>query len=214
MKKTEFSSNFSAVDENINFAKQEEKILQYWDSIDAFKKQLEITKDFPKYTYYDRPPSATLLPNYGDIATGTLKDVVTRYWTQNGRFCERRFGWDCHGLSIECIINEEANIKSKTDLMTYGIANYNKKCREGVMKFAREWEEYTRRFGRWIDFKNDYKTMDKDFMESVWWVFKQIFEKGLVYRKCQVMPYSWACSTVLSNIEASKYYKDVVDPSI
>lgn len=214
MKTNETKSNFISVDEQINFPKQEEEILKYWEKIQAFKTQLEKTKDLPKYTFYDGPPFATGLPHYGHITAGTLKDVVTRYWTQNGRYCERRFGWDCHGLPIECIINEEENIKSKKDLVEYGIAKYNNKCREGVMKYATEWEQYTTRFGRWIDFKNDYKTMDKDFMESVWWVFKQIFDKGLVYRKCKVMPYSWACNTVLSNFEAGQNYQNVSDPSI
>lgn len=208
------NSSFNTVDEHINFAKQEENILNYWDEIDAFKTQLEKTKNLPPYTFYDGPPFATGLPHYGHITAGTLKDVVTRYWTQNGRYCERKFGWDCHGLPIECIINEQEKIKSKKDLIDYGIANYNKKCRLGVMKYASEWEQYTRRFGRWIDFKNDYKTMDRDFMESVWWVFKQIYDKGLVYRKCKIMPYSWACNTVLSNFEAGQAYQDINDPSI
>lgn len=208
------TESFKTVEENISFPKSELEVLEYWDKIDAFKTQLEKTKDFPPYTFYDGPPFATGLPHYGHITAGTLKDVVTRYWTQNGRFCERKFGWDCHGLPIECIINERENIKSKKDLINYGIANYNKKCREGVMEYAGEWEDYTRRFGRWIDFKNDYKTMDRDFMESVWWVFKQIYDKGLVYRKCKVMPYSWACNTVLSNFEAGSNYKDIADPSI
>lgn len=212
--KSDFQSKFKQVEENISFPKEEEKILSYWNDIDAFKKQLEKTKDFPKYTFYDGPPFATGLPHYGHITAGTLKDVVTRYWSQNERYCERRFGWDCHGLPIECIINEKLNIKSKKDLLEFGIANYNKECRSGVMKYATEWEQYTQRFGRWIDFKNDYKTMDRDFMESVWWVFKQIFDKGLVYRKCKVMPYSWACNTVLSNFEAGQSYQNVADPSI
>lgn len=208
------NSLFKVVDERINFPQMEHEINNYWDSINAFKKQLEKTKDLPQYTFYDGPPFATGTPHYGHITAGTLKDVVTRYWTQNGYYVERRFGWDCHGLPIECIINDELQIKSKKELMNYGIANYNKKCREGVMKYADEWEKVSRRFGRWIDFRNDYKTMNTDFMESVWWVFKQIFDKGLVYRKCKVMLYSWACNTVLSNFEAGQAYKTVEDPSI
>lgn len=212
--KDNLKSNYEQVAENISFPQEEEKVLEYWDKIKAFEQQLEKTKGLPTYTFYDGPPFATGLPHYGHITAGTLKDVVTRYWTQNGRFCERRFGWDCHGLPIECIINEQENIKSKKDLIEYGIKNYNEKCRTGVMKYASEWEVYTRRFGRWIDFRNDYKTMDRDFMESVWWVFKQIFDKGLVYRKCKIMPYSWACNTVLSNFEAGQAYKNVPDPSV
>lgn len=120
------SSAFKVVDEKINFPQMEHEVNAYWDSINAFKKQLEKTKDCPQYTFYDGPPFATGTPHYGHITAGTLKDVVTRYWTQNGYYVERRFGWDCHGLPIECIINEEIGIKSKLDLMKYGIANYNK----------------------------------------------------------------------------------------
>lgn len=207
-------SKFYMPEENFNFSKNEEKVLKYWDDINAFHTQLEKTKHFPQYTFYDGPPFATGLPHYGHITAGTIKDVVTRFWTQNGRYCERRFGWDCHGLPIECLINSELGIKTKKDLLEYGVEKYNKACRDSVMKYADEWEWYTKRFGRWIDFQNDYKTMDKSFMESVWWVFKQIFQKGLVYRKCKVMPYSWACNTVLSNFEAGQNYKDINDPSI
>jgi isoleucyl-tRNA synthetase len=126
----------------------------------------------------------------------------------------RRFGWDCHGLPVEYEIDKKLNIKGKEDYAKMGIENYNKECRSIVMRYAKEWENVVTRFGRWIDFENDYKTLDLTFMESVWWVFKQIFEKGLVYRGCKVMPYSNACTTVLSNFEAGQNYKDVSDPSI
>jgi isoleucyl-tRNA synthetase len=207
------TSNFNAVND-INFALNEENILEYWKKIDAFKNQLKRTENCPKYTFYDGPPFATGLPHYGHLAAGTIKDVVTRYWTQTGRHVTRRFGWDCHGLPIECVINKRLNISTKKDLLDYGIGNYNRECRSIVMTYAKDWEWYTERYGRWIDFENDYKTLDLNFMESVWWVFKQIFEKGLVYRKCKVMPYSPACNTVLSNFEATSNYKDIDDPSV
>jgi isoleucyl-tRNA synthetase len=208
------ATNFNSVDENINFPKKEEEILQYWEKINAFQTQLKKTEHHPRYTFYDGPPFATGLPHYGHLATGTIKDVVTRYWTQNGRYVERRFGWDCHGLPIECKINDMLQIKTKKDLLNFGIEKYNSECRSIVMKYANEWKWYTQRLGRWIDFEKDYKTLDLNFMESVWWVFKQIFEKDLVYRKCKVMPYSAACNTVLSNFEAGLNYKDVSDPSV
>lgn len=208
------TSNFKSVDEQISFPKNEEQILEYWQKIDAFKTQLKKTEGLPKYTFYDGPPFATGLPHYGHITAGTIKDVVTRYWTQVGRYVERRFGWDCHGLPIEVIINKKLNISTKKDLLNFGIGEYNAECRKIVMTYANEWKWYTNRFGRWIDFENDYKTLDTNFMESVWWVFKQLFEKGLVYRKCKVMPYSCKCNTVLSNFEAGMNYKDINDPSV
>jgi isoleucyl-tRNA synthetase len=209
-----FSSKFENVEDKISFPEKELKILQYWQEIDAFKTQLKKTENCPKYTFYDGPPFATGLPHYGHIAAGTIKDVITRYWTQTGRYVERRFGWDCHGLPIECVINKNLNINTKKDLMNFGIKNYNEECRKIVMEYAKDWEFYVNRLGRWIDFENDYKTLDLNFMESVWWVFKQIHDKNLVYRKCKVMPYSPACNTVLSNFEAGMNYKDINDPSV
>jgi isoleucyl-tRNA synthetase len=208
------ASSFKTVEEHISFPKNEEEILEYWDKIDAFQTQLKKSEGQPKYTFYDGPPFATGLPHYGHITAGTIKDVVTRYWTQEGRHIERKFGWDCHGLPIEMIINKNLNINSKKDLMNIGVANYNAECRKIVMQYADDWKWYTKRFGRWIDFEKDYKTLDKNFMESVWWVFKQIFDKNLVYRKCKVMPYSPGCNTVLSNFEAGMNYQDINDPSV
>jgi isoleucyl-tRNA synthetase len=214
MKLKMMSSKFNYVEDKINFPKKEEEILEYWQKIDAFKTQLKKTENCPKYTFYDGPPFATGLPHYGHIAAGTIKDVITRYWTQTGRYVERRFGWDCHGLPIECLINKKLNINTKKDLIDFGIKNYNDECRKIVMQYSKDWEFYVNRLGRWIDFENDYKTLDLDFMESVWWVFKQIYEKNLVYRKCKIMPYSPACNTVLSNFEAGMNYKDINDPSV
>jgi len=207
-------SNFGDVKEKPDFSAFEEEILLHWDKIDAFKTQLKKTEGLPEYTFYDGPPFATGLPHYGHITAGTIKDVVTRYWTQNGFHVDRKFGWDCHGLPIECIINKQLKIDTKKQLLELGIEKYNKACRDIVMQYSNDWKYYTKRLGRWIDFDNDYKTMDLSFMESVWWVFKQIFDKGRVYRKCKVMPYSPACNTVLSNFEAGMNYQDINDPSV
>jgi len=140
--------------------------------------------------------------------------VVTRYAHQTGHHVERKFGWDCHGLPVEYEIDKQFNIAGKKDVMAMGIANYNEKCRSIVQRYTSEWESTVERFGRWVDFRGGYKTMDRNFMESVWWVFKQLYEKGLVYRAFRVMPYSTACQTPLSNFEKSQAYKTVVDPSI
>ena len=207
-------SKFEIVEEHPSFPKNEEQIILFWREIKAFETQLEKTKNCPVYTFYDGPPFATGMPHYGHLIAGGLKDVVTRYWTQRGRYCVRRFGWDCHGLPIETIINKKLNINTKKDLMDLGIEKYNAECRKIVMTYADDWKYYTERFGRWIDFENDYRTLYPSFMETCWWVFKQIYDKGRVYRKCKVMPFSWATNTVLSNFEAGSNYKDIDDPSV
>lgn len=139
---------------------------------------------------------------------------MTRYATMKGHYVERRFGWDCHGLPIEYEIDKRYNIKSQVEREEIGVKEYNRRCREIVMTYSNEWRHIVGRFGRWIDFDNDYKTMDCKFMESVWWTFKQIFDKNLVYRGSRIMPFSTACNTVLSNFEAGSNYKDVNDPAI
>ncbi|KAL2238548.1 isoleucine--tRNA ligase, cytoplasmic [Sesamum indicum] len=199
---------------DFSFPAQEEKILSWWDEIDAFKTQLERTKHFPEYIFYDGPPFATGLPHYGHILAGTIKDIVTRYQSMTGHHVTRRFGWDCHGLPVEHEIDQKLGIKSREDVIKMGIGNYNEECRGIVQRYVSEWEKTVVRMGRWIDFRNDYKTMDLNFMESVWWVFAQLFQKGLVYRGFKVMPYSTGCKTPLSNFEANSNYKEVPDPEI
>jgi len=198
---------------DLKFAQMEENTLKFWKDIDAFKTSLKKSEGRKPYTFFDGPPFATGLPHYGHILAGTIKDVVTRYAHQTGHHVDRRFGWDCHGLPIEFEIEKELGIKSSHDVAKFGIANYNQECRKIVMRYANEWEEVIGRCGRWIDFQNDYKTMNLSYMESVWWVFKQLWSKELVYRGFKVMPYSTACTTPLSNFEANMNYKDATDPS-
>ncbi|KAG6444895.1 hypothetical protein O3G_MSEX003627 [Manduca sexta] len=202
------------VPENIDFPKEEENILEFWKKIDAFKSCLTQSKNKPRFSFYDGPPFATGLPHYGHILAGTIKDVVTRYAHQQGYYVERRFGWDCHGLPVEFEIDKMLGIKGPEDVAKLGIDKYNLECRKIVMKYADEWETIITRMGRWIDFKNDYKTLYPWFMESIWWVFKQLYNKGLVYEGVKVMPYSTACSTPLSNFESGQNYKEVVDPAV
>ncbi|XP_044256881.1 isoleucine--tRNA ligase, cytoplasmic [Tribolium madens] len=202
------------VPETINFPEEEEKILKYWSEIDVFQTCLKQSKGKPRYSFYDGPPFATGLPHYGHILAGTIKDVVTRYAHQQGFYVERRFGWDCHGLPVEYEIDKALDIKGPDDVMKMGIDKYNNQCRKIVMRYANEWEMIIGRIGRWIDFKNDYKTLYPTFMESVWWVFKQLYLKGLVYQGNKVMPYSTTCNTPLSNFESGQNYKDVVDPAV
>eukprot|EP01028_Stygiella_incarcerata_P005971 TRINITY_DN2462_c0_g1_i1.p1 TRINITY_DN2462_c0_g1~~TRINITY_DN2462_c0_g1_i1.p1 ORF type:complete len:1134 (+),score=319.59 TRINITY_DN2462_c0_g1_i1:134-3535(+) len=207
-------SKLKPVDLVVNFPMEEEKILEFWDRIDAFRTSVKMSEGKPKYSFYDGPPFATGLPHYGHILAGTIKDTVTRYAHQTGHHVERRFGWDCHGLPIEFEIEQKLGIKTKEDVLKFGIANYNRECRSIVMRFSKEWERVVKRVGRWIDFENDYKTMNIEYMESVWWVFRQLFDKGLVYRGNKVMPYSVGCTTPLSNFEANMNYQDVHDPAV
>jgi isoleucyl-tRNA synthetase len=208
------ATTFEAVPEKPHFPTEEEKVLAYWEEIDAFHKQLELSEGKPEFTFYDGPPFATGKPHYGHIAAGTIKDVVTRYATMKGHHVERRFGWDCHGLPIEFEIDKTHNISSSVEREELGVRRYNELCREIVMRYSKEWEKTVTRFARWIDFERDYKTMDKDYMESVWWTFKQVFDRDLVYRGTKIMPFSTACNTVLSNFEAGSNYKEVPDPAI
>lgn len=203
-----------AVPDSISFPKEEEKVEQLWKKIDAFQTSLKQSKNRPRYTFYDGPPFATGLPHYGHILAGTVKDIVTRWAHQSGFHVERRFGWDCHGLPVEYEIDKSLGIKGPDDVEKMGIAKYNEECRKIVSRYATEWEVIMGRLGRWIDFHNDYKTMYPWFMESIWWVFKQLYNKGMVYKGFKVMPFSTACNTPLSNFECGQNYKDVQDPAV
>lgn len=202
------------VPENISFPNEEEKILELWKNLNCFQECLKQSKNRPRFNFYDGPPFATGLPHYGHILAGTIKDIVTRFAHQSGFHVDRRFGWDCHGLPVEYEIDKTLGIKGPEDVAKMGIAEYNNQCRGIVMRYSKEWEFNVTRLGRWIDFENDYKTLYPEFMESVWWVFKQLYDKGLVYRGVKVMPFSTACNTPLSNFESHQNYKDVQDPSV
>lgn len=184
-----------AVPDSISFPQEEEKILKFWIENDIFSKSLKQSAGKTRYTFYDGPPFATGLPHYGHILAGTIKDIVTRYAHQSGYHVERRFGWDTHGLPVEYEIDKTLDIKGPADVAKMGIAAYNSECRKIVMRYSTEWRTTVERLGRWIDFENDYKTLYPSFMESVWWVFKQLYNKGLVYRGVKVMPYSTWCTT-------------------
>ncbi|KAI5123069.1 hypothetical protein M0805_000503 [Coniferiporia weirii] len=197
-----------------NFPKEEEKVLAFWREIDAFRTQLKLSEQRPPFSFYDGPPFATGLPHYGHLLAGTIKDIVTRHATASGFYVERRFGWDTHGLPVEHEIDKKLGITGKADVLAMGIPAYNAECRAIVMRYSSEWRKTVERMGRWIDFENGYKTLDSSYMESVWWAFGQLFEKGLVYRGLRVMPYSTGCTTPLSNFEAGLDYRDVQDPAV
>ena len=197
-----------------SFVSMEHDILKLWEEIGAFKKSLENTQDKKPYIFYDGPPFATGLPHHGHLVASTIKDIVPRYWTMRGRYVLRRFGWDCHGLPIEHEIDKQLGMSAQQAVEEMGVGGYNDQCRAIVQRYVSEWRHTISRLGRWIDFDEDYKTMDPWYMESVWWVFKQLWDKGLIYEGVKVMPVSTALGTPLSNFEATSNYMDVQDPAI
>src|SRR3989338_4050971 len=200
---------FKPVPPDFSFPEQELKILEFWKEISAFKQSIQ-NRQTPDnkntYTFYDGPPFATGLPHYCHFIASTLKDVVPRYWTMRGKCIDRRFGWDTHGLPIEMETEKTLGISGPTEIRAFGVDKFNEACRSSVLKYTADWEKTITRLGRWVDFENNYKTMDASFMESVWWVFGQLWEKKLVYQDFRVMPYSWRLSTPLSNFEANLDY--------
>jgi len=190
---------FERVSPAADFPSQEREILDLWDRLDAFPTSVEMRDPTSEFTFYDGPPFPTGSPHYGNLLAGVLKDIVPRYWTMRGHRVERRFGWDTHGLPIEMEVQNELGLSGPAEIEAYGVDKFNEACRTRVMANTEVWEAITRRIGRWVDFENDYSTMDLDFMESVWWVFRQL----------------WDAATPLSNFEVNLgAYRDVEDPSI
>ena len=180
---------YKPVDPKVDFSKEEEKVLEFWKSQHIFKKSIEQRADDKEYVFYDGPPFATGLPHFGHFIPSTIKDIIPRYKTMKGFKVERRFGWDCHGRPVENLIEKELGLNSKTDIEKFGIAAFNEACRDSVLRYVKEWEQTITRLGRWVDFENDYKTMDPDFMESIWWIMKQLYDKKLMYEGHYILPY-------------------------
>ena len=197
-----------------NSNQEEQDILRYWDEHQCFEKSIANRSAKKPYHFYDGPPFATGLPHYGHIVASLMKDVVPRYWTMKGKRVERKWGWDCHGLPIENIIEKELNLSTKKEIEAYGVDKFNEACRATVLKYAHEWEKTIKRMGRWVDMRNDYKTMDIGFMESVWWVFKQLWDRDLIYKDYKAMHICPRCATTLSNFEVTQGYKDIKDISV
>ena len=202
------------VSNKISFPELEKDILGYWEAAQIFKKSIDQRKGSKEYVFYDGPPFATGLPHYGHLLAGTIKDIVPRYQAMRGHFVERRFGWDCHGLPIEALAQEQLGLSGTGAIREKGIDVFNETCRSLVLRYVAEWRKTVSRMGRWVDFDNDYKTMDVTFMESIWWVFKQLWDNGRVYKSYRIMPYSWKLTTPLSNFEAGSNYQEVQDPAI
>lgn len=207
------SANKSTND-SFSFVDSENRILDFWKKDRIFQKSLQQTSNCPPYVFYDGPPFATGLPHHGHLVGSILKDAVPRYFTMKGYHVQRRFGWDCHGLPIEHEIDKKLGMSSQEAVAKLGIKGYNDECRNIVQRYTTQWEKTINRIGRWVDFENDYKTMEPWYMESVWWVVKQLWDKGLIYQGLKVVPFSTALSTVLSNFEAGQNYQDVQDPAV
>ena len=200
--------------DSFSFVDAEHAVLKFWESSEVFKQSLAQTENGAPYIFYDGPPFATGLPHHGHLVGSILKDAVPRYFTMKGRYVQRRFGWDCHGLPIEHEIDKSLGMSSIEAVEKLGVKGYNDQCRGIVQRYTSEWQKTINRIGRWVDFDNDYKTMDPWYMESVWWVVKQLWEKDLIYRGEKVVPFSTALGTILSNFEAGSNYQDVQDPAV
>jgi len=206
---------YNPVDSKIDFPRMEEGILEFWRKRRIFEKSIEYRADSKELVFYDGPPFATGVPHFGHFAPGTIKDIIPRYATMMGKRVERRFGWDCHGLPVEYEMEKELGISGKREIENFGVSKFNEACRSIVLRYAGEWRKIITRSGRWVDFDHDYKTMDPNYMESIWWVVKSLWEKDLLYKGHYILPTCPRCSTPLSNHELNLGgYKDVHDPAI
>ncbi|TAK96640.1 isoleucine--tRNA ligase [Patescibacteria group bacterium] len=204
---------FKKVDPKQSLPQMEDEILKFWDENQTFQKSIKNRKDAPDYVFYDGPPFATGTPHYGHIVASAMKDIVPRYWTMRGKKVERKWGWDCHGLPIENIAEKELGIVQKKEIEEMGVKKFNDFCRSKVFGYVEDWKKVIRRLGRWADMNNSYKTMDLDFMESIWWVFKQLWDKGLIYEGHRSMHVCPRCETTLSQSEVAEGYRDIKDLS-
>ncbi|MBP7992403.1 MAG: isoleucine--tRNA ligase [Candidatus Magasanikbacteria bacterium] len=195
-------------------SQNEEEVLKYWEASTVFERSVNERPDNKPYVFYDGPPFASGLPHYGHFVGSIMKDAVPRYFTMRGFKVERVWGWDCHGLPIENLVEKEMGSKSKKDIEAMGVAEFNERCRSKVLGYVEDWKKTVRRLGRWVDMEHAYVTMSRDYMESVWWVFKQLYDKGLIYEDYRAMHICPRCETTLSQQEVSEGYKDVKDISV
>jgi isoleucyl-tRNA synthetase len=206
---------FQAVSSQADFPKMESGILRFWEDHLIFEKSVSSRPESKAFIFTDGPPFASGLPHYGHLLASIIKDVVPRYWTMRGYRVERRFGWDCHGLPVENEAEQQLGLKSRGDILAFGVSKFNEFCREQVLQYTSEWKQVIRRCGRWVDWNNQYRTMDPEYMESVWWVFKSLWDKGLIYEGYYSLAYCPRCATPLSNFEVNLGgYQDTQDPSI
>jgi isoleucyl-tRNA synthetase len=211
---------YPTVDPQPSFPAVEAEVLTFWEGDKTFQASIEARPagehGANEYVFYDGPPFANGLPHYGHLLTGFVKDAVPRYQTMRGRRVERRFGWDCHGLPAEVETEKELGLSGRPEIVDYGVGRFNEACRTSVLRYTSEWERYVTRQARWVDFENDYKTLDLPYMESVMWAFRSLWDKGLIYEGFRVLAYCWRCETPLSNTETrmDDVYRDRQDPAV
>ncbi len=205
---------FKEIKEDFNFPEMEKRILQFWDENDIFHKSIQIRKDAPDFVFYEGPPTANGRPGIHHVISRTIKDLVCRYKTMRGFKVERKAGWDTHGLPVEIEVEKELGLDSKAKVEKYGIDKFNAQCQRSVFRYKKEWDELTRRIGYWLDLKSAYITCSNEYIESVWWILSQFWEKDLIYQGHRIVPYCPRCGTPLSSHEVAQGYEEVSDPSV
>lgn len=200
--------------EKSDVALREEEIQKFWEENDIFNKSVEKNAPNGEFVFYDGPPFATGTPHHGHLVPSSIKDVVPRYWTMKGYRVRRQWGWDCHGLPIENIVEKELGTQSKKDIEKLGVKKFNDLCREKIFTYVDVWNEFIPRFGRWADMENPYHTMEKSYMESEWWAFKQLHDKGLIYEDYRSMHICPRCETTLAQSEVTEGYSDIKDLTV
>lgn len=205
---------FKQLTDKINYFELEQRILSFWDERKIFEKSISTREGNPRFTFYEGPPTANGRPGIHHVMARTLKDLVCRYKTMQGFQVYRKGGWDTHGLPVEIEVEKELGFKHKDEIVKYGVAEFNRKCKESVWKYKTDWEQMTRMMGYWVDLEHPYITFENTYIESVWWALKQFFTRGLIYRGYKIQPYCPRCETPLSSHEVSLGYKDVKDPSV
>jgi isoleucyl-tRNA synthetase len=199
---------------NTNFPNQEKRILKFWKDNNIFEKSLKRKKKAKNFVFFEGPPTANGKPGIHHVLARSFKDIICRYKTMRGFKVLRKGGWDTHGLPVELQVEKELGLKSKKDIEKYGISKFNKKCRESVWKYKKEWERLTERIGFWLDMKNPYTTYTPNYIESVWWILKEIYNKKLLYQDFKVVHFCPRCGTSLSSHEVAQGYKKIKEPAV
>lgn len=205
---------FKPVSSKVDWLEMEERVLRFWEEQDIFRKSTDGRADAPRFVFYEGPPTANGRPHVGHVETRVMKDLIPRYRTMKGYYVLRKAGWDCHGLPVELEVEKELGFEGKQAIEAYGVAEFNQRCRESVFRYVDEWDRLTKRIGFWIDLERPYITMTNDYIESVWWILRQLWDRGLLYQGYRVVPYCPRCGTALSDHEVAQGYEQAEDPSV